>query len=170
MNVNPDNPPSTVGVSPETEYTALRSEILKRIELRHQLISITLTIAGAFFAVGVSTALVTLIYPPLATFLALSWVQNDLRVGMVGKYIREHYESLIPSLRWETYIEQHRAEGISSWRISFLSHGGIFLVTQLMAIGIALFKFTSTPLEFALLVIDLIAVGIVVWALNEMRK
>ena len=117
MNANPDSPPSTVTIDPETEYVALRSEILKRIELRHQLISITLTIAGAFFAVGVSIALVTLIYPPLATFLALSWAQNDLRVGMVGKYMRDHYKN-----QWEIYIEQHRAEGISSWRVSFLSH------------------------------------------------
>ena len=109
MNANPNSPSTTVMISPETEYVALRSEILKRIELRHQLISITLTIAGAFFAVGVSIALVTLIYPPLATFLALSWAQNDLRVGMVGKYMREHYKN-----QWEIYIEQHRAEGFTT--------------------------------------------------------
>ena len=165
MDNKPESPSSTVAITPETEYAALRSEILKRIELRHQLISITLTIAGAFFAVGVSTALVTLVYPPLATFLALSWVQNDLRVGMMGKYIREHYKS-----SWEIYIDQHRAEGIGSWRVSFLSHGCIFLVTQVIAISIGLFRFTSIPLELFLLVVDLFAVGIVVWALNKMRK
>jgi len=39
-------------MNPELEYTALREEILKRIESRQQLISITLTIAAAVLGVG----------------------------------------------------------------------------------------------------------------------
>jgi hypothetical protein len=62
-----------------TEYNALRDEILKRIELRQQFVSMTLTIAGVFLGIGVTTDTIALVYPLLATFLAIGWAQNDLR-------------------------------------------------------------------------------------------
>lgn len=37
-------------VTNEVEYTALRDEILKRIELRYQIIGVNLTILAAIFA------------------------------------------------------------------------------------------------------------------------
>jgi hypothetical protein len=43
----------------ELEYTSIRAEILKRIELRQQLMSITLTLAGAFIGFGVSNTLLS---------------------------------------------------------------------------------------------------------------
>jgi ABC-type polysaccharide/polyol phosphate export permease len=56
------------------EYETLRDEIIKRVELRQQLLSITLGFAGAFLGVAVSfptTPSVALIYPPIALFLAI---------------------------------------------------------------------------------------------------
>ena len=62
------------------EYNTLRGEIQKRIELRHQIVSATLAIAGAFIGVGVTNGILALIYPPIAIFLAIGWAQNDVRI------------------------------------------------------------------------------------------
>ncbi|MGZ9234768.1 MAG: hypothetical protein ACXW4E_04520 [Anaerolineales bacterium] len=64
----------------EMEYASLRGEIRKRIEMRQQIVSVTLTLAGIFLGVGLATQTVTLVYPPLAMFLAFGWAQNDFRI------------------------------------------------------------------------------------------
>jgi len=98
----------------EMEYTALRNEILKRIELRHQIIVVTLTIAGVFLGGGVqqNNAFITLVYPPLATFLAVSWAQNDHRIRDLAGYIRNYIEPFMSKdniiLGWETYMQKIR--------------------------------------------------------------
>ena len=151
------------------EYETLRGEILKRIEMRQQIVAVTLTIAGVFLGVGLSTESVALIYPPLATFLAFGWAQNDYRIRELARYIRHEIEKNMPGLNYETYTRHQRKtkEGLASWRFVVLSHGGIFLITQLLAIGIELFKFTFDPLELALLGLDLIAVLLVGWIMTE---
>jgi hypothetical protein len=140
----------------EVEYRALRDEILKRIELRQQHIALTLTIAGAFLGFGLTTAAVALVYPLLATFLAYGWAQNDVRIRQLAAYIRSHHEGVIPGLGWETYLQNKSPQaGFRNWRSPvILSHGGIFLLTQLMAIGIGLYRFTFTPIEWVLIGID----------------
>lgn len=147
----------------DLEYNSLRSEILKRIELRQQIISITLTLAGIFLGFGLSTDTVALIYPPLAAFLAVAWAQNDFRIRDLAKYIRENLETVPIGLRYETYVQHTRAgnKRLSAWRFVVISHNGIFLLTQVMAICIELFKTTPlviTPLEWVLLGIDGIAI------------
>jgi hypothetical protein len=150
------------------EYNALRGEILQRIGLRQQIIAMTLTVAGAFLAVGVTTAGIALVYPPLAFFLAVGWSQNDYRVRDAATYIRENIESASPGLGWETYVNKRRSRTRrSSWRYIVLSHGGVFLITQLMAIGIGIAKFSSTPAEWFLLALDAIAIALVGWIVVE---
>lgn len=153
----------------ELEYTTLRSEILKRIEMRQQIVSIALTLAGIFLGIGLGNESVALIYPPLAMFLAFGWAQNDYRIRDSAKYIRENLESAMPGLGYETYVQQKRqsSEGLGSWRFVVLSHGGVFLITQLLAITIELIKFTFNPLEWVLLVVDLIAVLVVTWIMTQ---
>jgi hypothetical protein len=58
-----------------TEYSALRSELVKRMELQHQLISLALIAAGTFLSVGLEadSTIMILIYPFLAMFLASAW-------------------------------------------------------------------------------------------------
>lgn len=90
------------------EYAAFRSEINSRIELRHQLISITLTIASVILGFGVSNGTVALVYPPLALFLAIAWTQNDGRIRDVAGYIRTHIEPKVPGMGWETLLEANR--------------------------------------------------------------
>lgn len=154
----------------EMEYQSLRAEILKRMDLRQQMVSVTLTIAGAFLGFGLGTPAVALVYPPLAAFLAVAWAQNDYRVRQVSTYIREHHETQLAGLGWETHMQAQRSSGgVGAWRLLLMSHGGIFLLTQWMAIGIGLLKFTYAPVEYALLVVDVLFVVIVIWVLAQLK-
>ena len=150
----------------DLEYNSLRGEILKRIELRQQIISITLTLAGIFLSFGLSTDTVALIYPPLAAFLSIAWAQNDFRIRDLATYIRENLETAPIGLGYETYVQRIRSNNkkLGAWRFVVISHTGIFIFTQLMAVGIELLKsmpIVLTPLEWVLLVIDFISILVV---------
>jgi hypothetical protein len=75
----------------------------------------------------------------------------------------------MPGLRYETYVQQKRqsSEGLGSWRFVVLSHGGVFLITQLLAISIETIKLTFNPLEWALLTVDIISVLVVIWIMTQ---
>ena len=150
----------------DLEYNSLRGEILKRIELRQQIISITLTLAGIFLSFGLSTDTVALIYPPLAAFLSIAWAQNDFRIRDLATYIRENLETAPIGLGYETYVQRVRSNNkkLGAWRFVVISHTGIFIFTQLMAVGIELLKsmpIVLTPLEWVLIVIDFISILVV---------
>jgi len=173
MNANIDNLVDLERRGIELEYAQARSEILKRIELRQQIAAVTLTLAGIFLGVGVTTEAVALVYPPLAMFLAFGWAQNDFRVRDLAKYIREDIETKIPGLRYETHVQKQRAtkgRGLGSWRFVVFSHGGIFLFTQLMAILVEVTKLTFNTLEYVLLSIDSLAIVLVAWVLIQSRR
>ncbi len=150
----------------DLEYNSLRGEILKRIELRQQIISITLTLAGIFLSFGLSTDTVALIYPPLAAFLSIAWAQNDFRIRDLATYIRENLETAPIGLGYETYVQRVRSNNkkLGAWRFVVISHTGIFIFTQLMAVGIELLKsmpIVLTPLEWVLLVVDFVSILVV---------
>ncbi len=157
----------------ELEYVSIRGEILKRIELRQQIVAVTLTLAGIFLGIGITTETVALIYPVLATFLALGWGQNDFRVRDLATYQRENIESLFPGIKYETRIHQNRRMkdgSLGSWRFVVLSHGGIFLLTQFMAIVIEFSKFTFNLLEYILLGIDVLSMVLVIWVIRQSKR
>lgn len=132
------------------EYATLREEMIKRIDLRQQLMSMTLTLAAVFLGVGLGTNSIALIYPVIAALLALAWSQNDFRTRRAAEYIRDRLETRIKGLGWETYCQQQRRD----WRQVVFAHGGIFLTTQAMAVVVGLFSFTPTLPQFILLGID----------------
>jgi hypothetical protein len=153
------------------EYAALKSESVQRIGLRQQLISITLTITGVMLGFGVNNGLIALIYPPLALFLVITWVQNDARIRDVAKYIREKIEPNFPGLHWETYVQKERELSKNTKRQrTIFSHGGIFVFTQLIAILVGCFKITLSPMAIALLIIDIISVIFVLVTLRSARR
>jgi uncharacterized membrane protein YqaE (UPF0057 family) len=156
----------------EAEYLSLRGEILKRFELRQQLIAILLTLAGIFLGVGVATETVALVYPPLAMFLAFGWAQNDYRIRDLARYIREELERPETGLKYETHVQMGRvkSDSLGSWRFVVFSHGGTFVFTQLMAVGIELAKMTFNPLEWALLGLDVIAILVVLRLIRLARR
>lgn len=170
MDTNSEEHNLTIRDGVKIEYSSLRSEILKRIELRQRFMSITLTIAGVFLGIGVTTAAIALVYPPLAAFLAISWAQNDSCIKELAIYIRKRIEAQIPDLGWETYAQKRRRKTrMRSWRFLILSHGGVFLFTQGMAIAVGLLKFSYTPVEWVFLGIDLVAVLFVFWIVRQAR-
>lgn len=172
MSSDPSNHIS-VEKSIELQYIALRSEILKRIEMRQQIVSVTLPLAGIFLGIGLTRESVALIYPPLAAFLALGWAQNDFRIRDAANYIREKLEISMLGPQYETYMQQGREAkrgGLGSWRFIILSHGGIFLGTQLLAVGIEVSKFSFNPFKYFLLVVDGIAICIVIWLMRKSRR
>lgn len=165
-------PPELKGL--EMEYSMLCGEISKRIDLRQQLSSASLTLTGVFLGVSLakeSVGTVALVYPPIAAMLALSWMQNDLRVAEIAVYIREKIEPYIPGLGWQKYLyEKWRASEKNRFRSVVLSHGGIFLITQLLAIGAGVFRFTKTPVEWAFLVVDVLSIWAVIWVIQKTWK
>ena len=170
MSTEPQDHDNAKRRSMDVEYSALRNEITKRIEMRQQIVTLTLTLAGIFLGVGLTRASVALIYPPLATFLALGWAQNDFRIRATAKYIREQIESSTPGLGYETFVQNERESksgGLGAWRFLVLSYSGILLITQLMAVGVEFSKWPFVPAQWALLGVDAVAVGIVIWLMAK---
>jgi hypothetical protein len=146
------------------EYTTLRDEILKRIELRQQLISILLTFAAGFLVFGLGTPVVAFVFPPLAALLALAWGQNDFRTRKAAEFIRTKIEPVL-GLSWESESQTQRQE--SGWRWVIFSHGGIFFLAQLMAMVVGAPKFTASPVELVLIMADILAMTHVIWIFRK---
>ena len=149
------------------QYRSLRSEIEKRIDIRQQILALTLLVAGTFLTVGVQPAVpevVLLFYPVIAMFLGAIWEHNDLRVGQINFYIRTEVEKHLGALGpgWETFRSKtfpsrHRQH---SFRRSVQQHPltpqpglivfatrGMFFTTQAMAIIVAAVRYTSDFLQ-----------------------
>lgn len=158
----------------EMEYLSLRDEVMKRVESRQQLLSIALTLAGAFLGIGWGTggAVALLLFPPLVTLLAVGWVQNEVRIGQINRYIREVLTTQIPTLGFERFIrEQDRHSRWMGLPIEVISIGGILLLTQILAILLGLFRFDAGSIvDLVLLAIDIVAVGALIWLVNYVRQ
>ena len=115
--------PAGYGAEVLAEYTALRNEIIKRIEIRHQLLAFLMIAFGTLLTVGAKQdGLVEaiLIYPLLALAFAFAWMHNDMRIKELGDYISEHVEDGLlrqthpPGIWWEHYIAKLRKEQFDS--------------------------------------------------------
>lgn len=122
------------------EYEKLKDEIIKRIQLRQQLLAITLTIMGVILTVAIQNNKpeIALIYPPIAAIMALLWIQNDGGIRYAAGYICQKIEKKIPTIGYEKYKIEIRATG--GWRslTLFASHGGVFFFTQILTVVVAL--------------------------------
>ncbi len=144
------------------EYNALRSEILKRIDLRNSIQFGTLTFAGVLLGFGISTPTLALIYVIISSFLAAAWVQSDVVISDLGKYIRDRLENSQTGLHWETYRQQDRLASVQNKIIQpsvVFSTGGVFMVTQAVAILIAFSNIGSFALlEWTLSIVAVIGI------------
>lgn len=156
------------------EYNNLRAEILKRIELRHQLISLALVAPGTIIAVGFTShnAFLVLSYPILVCFLSGVWVANTQGVREISHYIKTSVEPKLGknNVGWEHY---HLIASRPFRLVGILGSGFIFILTQLLCIfaGITLVTFTITEkilLFFAIL--SVIASIIMLVQLERKRK
>jgi hypothetical protein len=147
---------NTPKTSRDFEYASLREEILKRIESRQQTLSVALTLAGAFLGLGWNAGtVVLLLYPLIALLLAIAWAQNEVFIKQISAYIRDQLEGGDSGLGWQTYSMQRGSElRIMGWPIEILAIGGVFVLTQLMAIGLGTYRFEGGSIQWILLILD----------------
>jgi hypothetical protein len=141
------------------EYTALREEVVKRIEGRQQLLSTTLTLAGAFLGVGwtVGAAVGLFILPPLALLLAGAWSQNEIRLHLIQRYMTGTLEPGLPGAGWGAFSRRETAyTRLLGQPVETMAIGGLFLAAQVFAIVLGLFHFQVTSLvEWVMLAVSL---------------
>jgi len=143
------------------EYSALRDEILKRIELQNQILNLALIIAGTAISVRFQFSngpIMLLIYPPIALVLSAGWEQNNLRIRQIGAYIRERTERLSSSGGWERYRIDTPVKPTGTARFA----RSAFIIMQLVTIGFSLLQLSSWTVwpwtAIILIPVDLIVV------------
>ncbi len=123
------------------EYAALREEIVKRVELQHQLISLSILVAGTFYSVGLqpNSSTVPLIYPFLAMFLAAAWFHNELLVIQIGGYIRYRVEPTVQVLGWDSILPTLAADRRTPLGLlDVFAARGILIGSQILSVFISL--------------------------------
>jgi hypothetical protein len=148
----------------DMEYASLRDEVLRRIDARQQTLSVSMTLAGAFVGLGWGAgSTVLLMYPLIALFLGISWAQNEVFIKQINAYIRDNLEN---GGGYQTYSREAKSEiRIWGWPIEVIAIGGVFLLTQIMAIGLGMYRFENNSIQWILLILDIAAVvgmGVVV--------
>ena len=162
MHENKQETPSEGVLSSDTisimmkEYDNLRAEILKRIELMHQLISLGLIVPGTIFAFGFQTqdATLILLYPLLAFILSLLWSQHDRRTREIGYYIHTQIETrLTEALGWEHFMDTTRTVHKLFDLDSLWAAVGVFAGTGILAIlvGVPIAIKSGTLFPFSIL-------------------
>lgn len=140
------------------EYNALRAEIIKRSEIRYQIISLTLIIAGTILTIGLpSTApsYVLFVFPIIGCFLTGIWAHNVAVPRRISTYIKENIERQFKETGWETVIQEDWYS--FSMLTSIISSSGIFLGLEFITLILGLLKSTFTPTDIVLIVFDCIA-------------
>lgn len=157
------------------EYKELRGEILKRTEIQHQLISITLVALGALISVSKDLPTALLAYPLLALFLSAVWSYNDIRIRQLGIYIRDRIEDQLigRGLGWEHYLSSDRVSKLVGSR-TILATRGILWGTEILAVGLYLLNRLSSSLglsqgDAVLLVLDIIAIAFTIAILRRQQ-
>ena len=133
------------------EYNALREEIVKHIEIEHQLISLALIAPGTILTIGFQTNNASLIflYPILGLFLSIVWLANYESVYNLASYIRTHIEANAGhnNIGWES-TRKSTLPGWNAWSDSLYFYGsrGILIGTELLALlaGLLLTKHNLT--------------------------
>lgn len=136
------------------QYDALRQEILKQMEIEHQLVYLLLTIFAIVlgFKFTEVSALPLLSYPAVALSLSLSWSYSDSRAKELGDFIKDHieqyYTKLIGEVKigligWESHLRRENPTPYRGYRLSIVL---VFLLTELSAIGVAIALPSKPPL------------------------
>ena len=145
------------------EYQSLRLEIIERIKLRQQLTISSLLLTATLLGIGLGEPKIALIYPPLIVFIAFAWSQNDYSIQRMSKYIRANFENLNPeNYGWENYVANKR---LNKLRFIVISHNGLFVITQVMAIIIGVLGSLKSGIidleSWLLIIIDIICVLVI---------
>jgi hypothetical protein len=123
------------------QYSSLRSEIEKRLDIRQATLTFTLVLAGTFLSVAAQpgiAAATAFYYPIVALFLAAAWTHNDSKIGQISQYIKLEVEQrMAPFTGWEVYrkttFDGTHPLTLKSGLVSF-STRGTFLATEALAL------------------------------------
>src|SRR5215510_9253270 len=155
----------------ELEYSALKAEGLKRVEMRLQILQMTLTIAGVLIGVAVQlgNSLISLIYPPLAFCLAMLWAQNDIRSRQVADFIGKAYER---EPAWERLYKKNYSDKGAFFYLPFsiIASGGTFIITELLAIVLGLVKRSIGWAWWVMITVDTVFFIATVWMMILAHK
>jgi len=89
------------------EYESPRAEIIKRGEMRYQVLAITLILAGTILTVGLqanASPYVLFVFPILAWFLARMWTHNMRWTRRLSDHIRTTIDDKYHATSWESGI------------------------------------------------------------------
>jgi hypothetical protein len=154
---------SSPPISPETEYSALRDEILQRAKFQQQTVHLAVILAGSLFTVFFQfrgSPWVLLTYPLLTAVLAAEWGFNNVRIMQIGGYIRSHLEHDYEG--WEHFLSTLKRQGIRTWLSGAILAYGIFVVLPIIAILLVVQQLAVLgTLERILAILDSVLVLIV---------
>lgn len=126
----------------QKEYESLRAEINSLLNLRHQMLTISITLFGLLLAFGTKEKLIGTvifsIFPVINVFFVIGWTHYDFRIGEIGKYIRLEIEPFLPPMNWETNVHRHSKLPIEHFRGQEKTARGIFLGGNVLSAFIAL--------------------------------
>jgi hypothetical protein len=118
------------------QYSALREEVLKRIELQHQLLLGSVVTVGTVLTISTQggSPAVLVLYPFLAMFLTLAWSQNDNRVRQITTHIAKQERSFLNDLTlgWEHSRSSSRLWILGSRKV--FAARGIFVGSQILTL------------------------------------
>ena len=150
------------------EYGALRAEILKRTDIQHQLLSLSLIALGTFVTIGFeSSATLLLVYPILAMFLAASWSHHDIRIAQLGDFIRSHHEANFFGEQggWEHFHPASAVGKTVGSRIGLASRG-ILIGSQILAVALGLLKTTFLTHDLVVIGLDAVLIPYTIFLLR----
>ena len=137
------------------EYSALRTDMMQRMGVRNQMVSLALVVAGTLFTLGLqkdAPATILFIYPLLGCFITGIWAHNVVFTRRIAFYIRDNIESKLNGIKWESTAEKER---YSLYSISgTISTSGVFLTTQVFAFILGLLKSTFTTVDLFMIITD----------------
>ncbi len=130
------------------QYTALREEVLKRIEVQHQLILGALVALGTILTISAQggPTSILLLYSFLALFLALAWSQNDIRNRQITQFLSVNEARLLSdvALGWEHTRSSSRLWIFGSRKV--FAARGIFVGSQLLTLLLFLLRSSGSAL------------------------
>ncbi|MFE3456983.1 hypothetical protein ACFXKD_05505 [Nocardiopsis aegyptia] len=116
------------------EYTSLRAELLKLIELQSTLQSLAIISFGITMPIGFQfdSAIVILIQPALALILGASWLNHAHAIHRIAAYLSGSLEPKVGSenLAWENYVRSHP---LRFGRAGFWATRSLFMVSAVLA-------------------------------------
>lgn len=160
----------------ETEYTLLRNEILKRMEFKGEAIKLNLLIFSVFITIiGLPEPqpVTLLIFPIVSLFIAFRYRESDMKIAQLGKHLL-NIERKLRVDGWEQ--ERSRGNYLSDYSVlgplDSLHSRGVFLITQMLAIGMWFLIRSKVPIsatELFFLILDSIATVFTLLALRHYR-